>query len=132
MVDGKPVELDILDTAGMEEFRAVRDAMIRDREGFLLIFDMTNTESFEKIDYLIHLIKAYHTTPGSAPCVLIGNKLDKKDDRQVSYEKALEKANSYNIPYLESSSLTGVNIEEGFNELVRELRKKYNKKESPV
>jgi small GTP-binding protein len=130
-VDNKQVELDILDTAGMEEFRAVRDAMIRDREGFLMIFDLTNMESFERIDYLMSLVKAYHSSPTGAPCILIGNKSDKRDERVVTNEMAVNKANQYSIPYFESSALSGINIEESFNELVRELRKKFNKKEVP-
>jgi len=48
-IDGDIVELDILDTAGMEDFRMVRDANIKFRDGFIIVFDVTNRESFDKL-----------------------------------------------------------------------------------
>jgi len=129
LIDNEMVELDILDTAGMEEFRVVRDAMIKDREGFLMIFDVTQGESFERIEYFYNLIKMYHITADSVPCVLVGNKIDKEKERVVRREQAEKLAAQYKSPYIECSALSGENIEEAFAKLVQELRKKNFKKE---
>ena len=115
----------------MEEFRVVRDAMIKDREGFLMIFDVTQSESFEKIEHFYNLIRMYHQTIDGVPCVLVGNKIDKEKERVVTREQAERLAMTYRSPYIECSALTGVGIEEAFNKLVRELRKKHKKSEPP-
>lgn len=124
------VELDIIDTAGMEEFQVVRDAMIKDREGFLMIFDVTQYESFERVEYFYSLIKMYHLISDGVPTVLIGNKID-KEGRVVTKEQAEKLAEQHNAMYIECSALSGENIEEAFAELVRKLRIKGAKSEMP-
>ncbi len=122
VIDSEMVELDIIDTAGMEEFRVVRDAMIKDREGFLMIFDVTQYESFERVEYFYNLIKMYHLISDDVPCVLVGNKIDKEKDRVVTKEQAEKLAAQYNSVYVECSALSGERIDDAFSELVRMLR----------
>ena len=122
------IELSILDTAGNAEFRAVRDEKIRDREGFLVVFDVCNLKSFQEVDYLQSLIKAYHSSPEGAPCVLVGNKADLDGERKVTSEMGRLKAEQYGITYFETSALNGAEVSSAFFQLIVELKKRNDKK----
>lgn len=66
----------------------MRDLSIKESEGFVVAFDITNKKSFQAVDYLISLIKAYHSSPMGVPCVLVGCKADVKKERKVLEEEA--------------------------------------------
>lgn len=134
-IDGDIVELDILDTAGMEDFRMVRDANIKFRDGFILVFDVTNRESFERLQNFRDLIRNYNSD--SAPILIVGNKIDMEKERVVSSEEAREKCKELraDIEYMEMSAQTGYNVEECFATIVRMLKHKEsiaNSKKSKV
>ncbi len=103
-IDGEIVELDILDTAGMEDFRMVRDANIKYRDAFILVFDVTNRESFEKLQNFRDLIKNYNSD--AAPILVVGNKVDMEKERMVSEEEAKAKVKELraDMEYIELSA----------------------------
>ncbi|XP_033105811.1 ras-related protein Rab-27A-like [Anneissia japonica] len=106
---GQRVHLQLWDTAGQERFRSLTTAFFRDAMGFILIFDLTNEQSFLNIrNWMTQLqMHAYCESPD---IVLCGNKADLEDQRIVSDEKAKEMAEKFGLPYFETSAKTGHNI----------------------
>ncbi|KAK3577369.1 hypothetical protein CHS0354_008465 [Potamilus streckersoni] len=103
------IHLQLWDTAGQERFRSLTTAFFRDAMGFLLLFDLTDEQSFVNIrNWLTQLqTHAYCENPD---IVLCGNKADLEDKRKVSEERAREMAEKYGLPYYETSAATGQNV----------------------
>lgn len=120
-IDGETCMLDILDTAGQEEYSAMRDQYMRTGEGFLCVFAVNNAKSFEDISQYREQIKRVKDAD-EVPMVLIGNKVDLAV-RSVDSTKAEAVAKEYNIPYIETSAKTRQGVEDAFFTLVREIRK---------
>ncbi|XP_033624370.1 ras-related protein Rab-27A-like [Asterias rubens] len=109
MSRGQRVHLQLWDTAGQERFRSLTTAFFRDAMGFLLLFDLTNEQSFINIrNWMTQLqMHAYCENPD---IVLCGNKSDLEEHRAISDERAKEMAEKYGLPYFETSAKTGANI----------------------
>jgi len=126
-IDEEPAMLDILDTAGQEEFSAMRDQYMRTGRGFLLVYSVISRESFNEIEKFREQI--YRVTDKDfserIPLVLVGNKCDLELERQVTTQEGADLAKSWNIPFLETSARTRSNVDEVWFELVREIRKIY-------
>ncbi|XP_025051934.1 ras-related protein R-Ras isoform X1 [Alligator sinensis] len=128
-IDGIPTRLDILDTAGQEEFGAMREQYMRTGEGFLLIFAINDHGSFNEIN-------KFHTQilrvkdRDEFPMILVGNKADLDMQRQVPKEEALAFARENRIPYMEASAKIRLNVDESFHEVVRAIRR-FQEQESP-
>jgi len=121
-LDGEPAILDIFDTAGQEDFAAVRDSYMRTGDGFLCVYSVTLQASFdEAINLHEHILRVKDVE--SVPFVLIGNKCDLEDAREVTYEKGQGLANDLSCPFLEASAKTRINVDECFTTLVREIQK---------
>jgi len=122
-IDTETCLLDILDTAGQEEFSAMRDQYMRTGQGFLMVYDITTRSSFDEISSFraqINRVKEDDQTP----CVLIGNKSDLETSRVVTTNEGADLARSFNCPFLETSAKARINVEESFFALVRTIRKK--------
>lgn len=100
----------------------MRDQHFRSSESFLLVYDITNKKSFEKIDEYVKEIKNVKNNE-HVPMVLVGNKCDLEYGREVEWETAFKYASKLNIPYFQISAQLNIRIEECFVELVREIRK---------
>ncbi|CAF1650520.1 unnamed protein product, partial [Didymodactylos carnosus] len=111
MLDGEEVQIDILDTAGQENYAAIRDTYIRSGEGFLLVFDVTDTESFTDINELYEQILRVKNGDRNIPAILVGNKIDLAEKRQVTHQEAEQKAKSWGIEYRETSAKTTHNVD---------------------
>ncbi|XP_022306769.1 ras-related protein Rab-27B-like isoform X1 [Crassostrea virginica] len=103
------IHLQLWDTAGQERFRSLTTAFFRDAMGFILLFDLTNEQSFLNIrNWLTQLqTHAYCENPD---IILCGNKADLEDQRKVSEERAREIAEKHGLPYFETSAATGQNV----------------------
>src|SRR3954454_22928559 len=84
IIDDEVALLDVLDTAGQEEYSAMREQYMRTGEGFLLVYSITSRESFEEITTFQQQILRVKDKD-SFPMVVVGNKCDLNDERQVSY-----------------------------------------------
>ncbi|TRY74516.1 hypothetical protein TCAL_00757, partial [Tigriopus californicus] len=126
VIDGETCLLDILDTAGQEEYSAMRDQYMRTGEGFLLVFAVNNAKSFEDISTYREQIKRVKDAE-EVPMVLVGNKCD-LPTRNVDMGQAKEVAKSYGIPFIETSAKTRMGVDDAFYTLVREIRKDKEKK----
>ncbi|XP_008046913.1 GTPase HRas isoform X5 [Carlito syrichta] len=112
VIDGETCLLDILDTAGQEEYSAMRDQYMRTGEGFLCVFAINNTKSFEDIHQYREQIKRVKDSD-DVPMVLVGNKCDLAA-RTVESRQAQDLARSYGIPYIETSAKTRQGSRSGF------------------
>uniref|UniRef100_A0A0N5B0J3 Ras-related protein Rab-27A n=1 Tax=Syphacia muris TaxID=451379 RepID=A0A0N5B0J3_9BILA len=106
---GQRILLQLWDTAGQERFRSLTTAFFRDAMGFILLFDITNEQSFLNIrDWISQLkIHAYCEEPDIIIC---GNKADLENRRQVSTARARQLAEQLGLPYFETSACTAVNV----------------------
>jgi len=129
-IDDKPAcLLDILDTAGQEEYSAMRDHYMRSGEGFLIVFSVTSQESFAEAGAFrdrILRVKEDDMIGDRVPIVLVGNKIDLVNERRVTTQQGAELAASWGCPYIETSAKTRTNVDEAFFELVREIRRVYD------
>ncbi|XP_016819568.1 GTPase KRas-like [Cricetulus griseus] len=120
VIDVETCHLDILDSAGLEEYSAMSDQYMRTGEGFLCVFAMNNTKSFEAIHHYREQIKRAKDAE-DVPMVLVGNKCD-LPSRTVDTKQAQDLAGSYGIPFIETSEKTRQRVEDAFYTLVREIR----------
>lgn len=128
VVDDQVALLDVLDTAGQEEYSAMREQYMRTGEGFLLVYSITSRSSFEEI-VTFHQQILRVKDRDQFPMVLVGNKCDLEHERQVSVEEGQALAKQFNCHFIESSAKQRINVEDGFYQLVREIRQ-FNKVES--
>lgn len=127
-IDEETSLLDILDTAGQEEYSAMRDQYMRTGEGFLCVYAITSRSSFDEISAFREQILRVKDED-HVPMVLVGNKCDLEEERQVPMGEGQDLAKSFNCPFIESSAKQRINVEEAFFELVREIRKDRQKGE---
>eukprot|EP01128_Nolandella_sp_AFSM9_P002491 TRINITY_DN12861_c0_g1_i1.p1 TRINITY_DN12861_c0_g1~~TRINITY_DN12861_c0_g1_i1.p1 ORF type:complete len:197 (-),score=62.53 TRINITY_DN12861_c0_g1_i1:267-857(-) len=121
-IDGEECILDIFDTAGQEDFSAVRDQYMRTGDGFLCVYSITLQASFdEAINLHEHILRVKDAD--SVPFVLVGNKADLEEDREVTNERGQQLATDLKCPFLEASAKTRTNVVESFEALVREIKK---------
>jgi len=129
-IDAETCLLDILDTAGQEEYSAMRDQYMRTGQGFLMVYAITSRSSFEELvgfkDQILRVKEADHV-----PMVVVGNKSDLESERQVSSQEGQDLARNFSAPFFETSAKTRVNVEESFYSLVREIRKSIGSVKGP-
>jgi len=121
-IDDETCLLDILDTAGQEEYSAMRDQYMRTGQGFLTVYAITSRSSFDEISSFREQILRVKDAD-KVPMVVVGNKCDLESERQVSKAEGQDLAKSFGCPFLETSAKSRINVEESFFELVREIRK---------
>lgn len=122
VVDGEPALLDVLDTAGQEEYSAMREQYMRTGEGFLLVYSITSRSSFEEVVTFYQQILRVKDKD-SFPVVLVGNKSDLESERMVSTEEGRRLAQQFNdCKFVETSAKQRVNVEDAFYDLVRQVR----------
>ena len=122
IIDNQVALLDILDTAGQEEYQSMRDQYMRSGQGFVLVYSITSMGSFEEI-VLFHdqILRTKDST--SVPMVVCGNKCDLERNRQVLTKDGLNLSTTWKCPFYETSAKNHTNIEEVFYDVVREIRK---------
>eukprot|EP01089_Gocevia_fonbrunei_P023367 TRINITY_DN9826_c0_g1_i2.p1 TRINITY_DN9826_c0_g1~~TRINITY_DN9826_c0_g1_i2.p1 ORF type:complete len:186 (+),score=12.73 TRINITY_DN9826_c0_g1_i2:88-645(+) len=122
-VEGTTCVLELMDTAGQEEYSVMRDSYMRTGQGFMLVYSIANRRSFEEIEnFRTQTLRAKDVK--NIPFVLVGNKCDLAKERKVTTEEgeALAKkwsASASHVPFLEASAKTRFHIDESFTELVR-------------
>lgn len=116
--EGIAVKVQIWDLAGQQHFSFVRPPFYRGSSGTIYVFDITRRESF---DHLTAWQKEVNNVVPNKPFVIVGNKIDLKDERVVSRTEGEELAASLNAPYYETSAKTGENLDELFATLVKSI-----------
>ncbi|KDN53623.1 small G-protein Ras2 [Tilletiaria anomala UBC 951] len=123
VIDGQPCMLEVLDTAGQEEYTALRDQWIREGEGFLLVYSIAARATFERVErFRAQISRVKDQEPSTVPIMLVGNKCDKVNEREVSREEGQALANRLGCKFVESSAKTCVNVEKAYFTVVRQIR----------
>ncbi|XP_046686548.1 ras-related protein Rab-8A isoform X2 [Homalodisca vitripennis] len=125
-LDGKKIKLQIWDTAGQERFRTITTAYYRGAMGIMLVYDITNEKSFENIKNWIRNIE--ENASADVEKMLLGNKCELNEKRQVSRERGEALAIEYGIKFMETSAKASINVEDAFYTLARDIKTKTEKK----
>ena len=145
VIDSQACMLEVLDTAGQEEYTALRDQWIRDGEGFILVYSITSRNSYDRIRKFFNQVQRVKESshPGSptnhsylqaqmantpvytgpVPVMLVGNKSDKHHEREVSSQEGQALAKELGCEFVEASAKNCVNVEKAFFDVVRRLRR---------
>ena len=123
--NGSTIKLQIWDTAGQERFNSISKSYYRGAHAIILIFSVTNKKSFENVKTWVNQIK--EETNEKITLILVGNKIDLVDKREIMENEGEELANEFDINYYECSAKTGENINLAFNELIKKMVKKIDK-----
>eukprot|EP01090_Pellita_catalonica_P008585 TRINITY_DN1957_c0_g1_i4.p1 TRINITY_DN1957_c0_g1~~TRINITY_DN1957_c0_g1_i4.p1 ORF type:complete len:194 (+),score=37.65 TRINITY_DN1957_c0_g1_i4:143-724(+) len=124
-INGETIMLELMDTAGQEEYSVMRDSYMRTGQGFLLVYSIIDSRSFGEIDaFRSQTLRAKDVK--AVPIVLVGNKCDLEKERMVSKnegESLAKKWSSQSLPvkFYETSAKTRFNIDEAFESLVHQV-----------
>jgi len=127
-VDGQQCMLEILDTAGTEQFTAMRDLYMKNGQGFLLVYSITAQATFNDLQELREQILRVKDTD-DVPMLLVGNKCDLEVDRVVGKEQGQNLARHFNCAFLETSAKANINIDKAFYDLAEAILQKMPSKE---
>mmetsp|Transcript_3518 Transcript_3518/g.5481 ORF Transcript_3518/g.5481 Transcript_3518/m.5481 type:complete len:218 (+) Transcript_3518:91-744(+) len=120
-IDGKALQVEILDTAGQAEYTPLRETFMHTGDGFLLIYSITDDQTLEDLREIREQILRVHTNQ-DVPMVVVGNKLDRQNpDRAVSSEEGTALAEEFGASYLEVSAKENFKVREAFETLIRKI-----------
>ena len=115
--DDKKMKINYIDTAGQEKFKSISENYLKGTDGVILVFDLTNKETFDLVTYWHECMKKNNKS--NIGKILFGNKNDLEDKREVTYEEGKELANSIGCDYYEGSAMSGENIDFVMNEIAK-------------
>jgi Ras-related protein Rab-1A len=119
-LDAKTVKLQIWDTAGQERFRTITSSYYRGAHGIIIVYDVTDRQSFQNVEHWLKEIDKYAT--GNVNKLLVGNKSDLQSKKVVSYEEAKEFADKHGFKFLETSAKNSHNVEQAFQTMASEIK----------
>ena len=125
-INDQVFKIEIWDTAGQERYKSITAAYYKGAKGALIVYDTTQKTSFENIDKWMSEIK--EKSSKDMKLMIIGNKIDLKDERQVETDEALAKAQILEAPIMETSALDATNVKEAFYDVLKEMYKEVKKK----
>ena len=125
-IDGKSCKLQIWDTAGQERFRNIISSYYRGAQGIMLVYDITDLESFQNLNsWLIEIEK---NASKNVYKILVVNKCDMESDRKVTTEQGKDFADQYGMKFFETSAKNATNVNEAFITMTKEVMKNSGKK----
>jgi len=119
-LDGKTVKLQIWDTAGQERFRTITSSYYRGAHGIIVVYDVTDQESFNNVKQWMNEIDRYANEKVNK--MLVGNKCDLTSKKVVQMEDAKQYAETLGIPFLETSAKDSTNVEQAFITMAAEIK----------
>jgi Ras-related protein Rab-18 len=121
-LNNKRIKLTVWDTAGQERFRTLTSSYYRGAQGVVMVYDVTRRDSFDNLDHWLKEIKLYSPNNGEGVVkLLVGNKIDLADARQVDRNEAEEWARNHGMLFLEASAKTKTGVQESFMEVVHKI-----------
>ena len=117
-VEGHSIKAQIWDTAGQERYKAITSAYYKGAKGAFIVYDITRKQSFESVEKWVNDVQS--VADKKITILLIGNKSDLEDQRQVTKEQGEEKANKLQIAFLETSAFSGENLDKAFEMMMKE------------
>lgn len=122
-LDKDRIRLELWDTAGMERYRTIYNSYYHSAHGVMVVYDITDRRSFENLkNYWLNEVRMH--APQNAVLMLVGNKCDLLEQRKVDFATAEKLASEMNVSLFEVSAKTGINVEEAFTELARDMRER--------
>ncbi|XP_033733922.1 ras-related protein Rab-1A-like isoform X2 [Pecten maximus] len=121
-IDSSIVRLQIWDTAGQERFKTITSSFYRGSHGIMIVYDVTDMESFQNVESWIQEVDKYGSCNSSM--ILVGNKSDMTGKRVVTYAMGKEYADRLGIPFVETSAKRSTNVETSFMTMASELKTK--------
>ena len=129
-VEGFKIKMQIWDTAGQERFRTIVSSYYRGAHGIIVVYDVTDTQSFSKIQHWLKEIENYGTDQVSK--LIVGNKCDLNDKRTVDFASAKEFADEFGIPIMEASARSNINVDKIFLAMAGNILEKIRSESSGV
>ena len=121
-VNNKAVTFQVWDTAGEERFWSITPAYCRKADGVILIYDITDSKTFDGIHFWMTKVRQY--SPDQVEMMLLGNKLDMENQRAISKDTGREAAERMGSPFFEVSAMSGHKIDHAFEVLAEQILKK--------
>ena len=121
-IEGKSVKAQIWDTAGQERYKSITTTYYKGAKGALIVYDITRKETFDSVDRWIS--EVLNSGDKNMTMLLIGNKCDLDNQRQVTKEQGEEKAKAFKVAFLETSASSGENLDVAFETIMKEVYSK--------
>ena len=118
-IEGVSIKAQIWDTAGQERYKSITNAYYKGSKGAFVVYDITRKETFDSVDKWISDLK--QSGDKKITILLIGNKNDLDNQRQISKEQGEEKAKSFGVAFLETSAFNGYNLDKAFDLMIKEV-----------
>ena len=119
LINNKKIKIQIWDTAGEERYRSITSAYYKGAKGAFIVYDITRKSTFDNIDKWISDLKL--NGDQNICIVILGNKSDLDDKREISKEEGIKKSEMYKTAFLETSALSGDNIGKAFDEIIEQI-----------
>jgi len=130
VVDNRMCLVEVIDTAGQEEYATLRDQWVREGQGFILVYSIASRSTFERLEnFRQSMMRVKRQRP---IFILVGNKSDKTGEREVAKEEGSALARSFGCEFIETSAKTSENVTLLFMNLVRALRQTRNIEPGPA
>ena len=127
VIDNKTINIKLWDTAGQERYKSLTQSYFKNAEGVLLTYDVTNNESFDNLrDWITSIKKNMEGRNIFIPVIIIGNKIDMEESREINKEDAEKFAKENNYKYFETSAKTGEGVDNAIRELIIQILKQSN------
>ncbi|KAF9048492.1 small GTPase superfamily [Panaeolus papilionaceus] len=124
-VDGKLDSLEVLDTAGAEQFTSLNEVYIKSGRGFVLVFSLTQEASLQEVDNLRKQILRIKGGSTNVPIVIVGTKLDLVNEREVQRATIQNLSAKWGLPFYETSAKRNWHVADVFEDLLRQMRLQY-------
>ena len=121
-VNGTKVKIQVWDTAGQERYKSITKTYYKGAKGALIVYDISRKESFNNVDKWIGDLKEFGEE--DVCVILVGNKCDLEDMRQVSTDEVSKKAEQYSVGFCETSALSAKNVDTAFQMLIKKVSEK--------
>ena len=118
-INDKLIRVKIWDTAGQEQYKALTKNFYRNSDGVIIVYDVTNKSTFEKVQEWVQSIDEYTDSEKNIQKVLVGNKIDLP--RQVTTEEGKKLSDMYNIPFYEASAKDNIGVEDFMKKIIGEV-----------
>lgn len=119
-IEGKALQVEILDTAGQDAYTSLRETFMHTGDGFMLVYSITDDQTFEDIRSIRDQILRVHSDR-KVPMIVVGNKVDLADDRAVSKEEGSRVASEFGAQFMEVTAKEDFKIKDSFNALIRSI-----------
>lgn len=126
-VNNTNIKIQIWDTAGQERYKSITKAYYKGAKGAFVVYDITRKETFSSVEKWVDELK--NNGDEGVCIILLGNKCDLEEQRQVPTEDAMRKSDCYKIAFCETSAMQAVNIDKAFTIMVEEIMKQIGKKD---